>query len=120
MSKRHESSATRPETRATTDGHHGSSAADTDEIVALRAIVEGTVHSTGEEFFQTLVRHLAHTVGAHYALVAEFASPATTERVRTISFWARDHIAENVEWDLAGTPCEDVVRGNLCHYPTAV
>jgi formate hydrogenlyase transcriptional activator len=29
-------------------------------------------------------------------------------------------LAPNVEYDLAGTPCEDVVRGNLCHYPTGV
>ena len=44
---------------------------------ALRAIVEGTAHGTGEEFFQTLVRHLARAVDAHYAFVAEFASPET-------------------------------------------
>src|SRR5262249_52487690 len=24
------------------------------------------------------------------------------------------------EWDVIGTPCEDVVRGNLCHYPSGV
>jgi hypothetical protein len=45
-----------------------------EELAALRAIVEGTAHSTGEEFFQTLVRHLARAVDAHYAFVAEFAS----------------------------------------------
>src|SRR5262249_42934665 len=28
--------------------------------------------------------------------------------------------AENTEWDVIGTPCEDVVRGNLCHYPCGV
>jgi PAS domain S-box-containing protein len=24
------------------------------------------------------------------------------------------------EWELAGTPCEDVLKGNLCHHPTDV
>ena len=91
-----------------------------DEIAALRAIVEGTAHSTGEEFFQTLVRHLAAAVDAHYAFVAEFANPTANTRARTIAFWAKDRIAENLEWTLAGTPCEDVVRGNLCHHPTGV
>src|SRR5689334_2931642 len=43
-----------------------------EELAALRAIVEGTAHATGEEFFQTLVRHLAEAVDAHYAFVAEF------------------------------------------------
>ena len=32
-------------------------------MIALRAIVEGTAHATTDEFFQTLVRHLA---GARY------------------------------------------------------
>jgi PAS domain S-box-containing protein len=91
-----------------------------EELAALRAIVEGTAHNTGEEFIQTLVRHLARTVDAHYAFVAEFASPETHTKARTIAFWARDHIAENFEWTLAGTPCEEVVYGNLCHHPSGV
>ncbi len=120
MNKKDDPSTTAPETRATTVEYDDSSAAVADEIVALRAIVEGTVHSTGEEFLQTLVRHLAQAVAAHYAFVAEFATTVSIARVRTISFWARDHIAANLEWDLAGTPCEDVVRGNFCHYPAGV
>ena len=59
-------------------------------------------------------------VGAHFAFVAEFASPGTRTRARTIAFWATDHIAENYEWTLAGTPCEDVVHGKLCHHPSGV
>jgi hypothetical protein len=34
-----------------------------DELAALRAIVEGTARHTGQEFFQSLVRHLAAAVG---------------------------------------------------------
>src|SRR5262249_42877123 len=41
------------------------------ELAALRAIVEGTAHSTGEEFFQTLVQHLSQAVDARYAFIAE-------------------------------------------------
>jgi PAS domain S-box-containing protein len=91
-----------------------------EELAALRAIVEGTDHSTSEGFIQTLVRHLARTVGAHYAFVAVFASPETHTKARTIAFWARDGIVENYEWTLAGTPCEEVVHGNLCHHPSGV
>jgi PAS domain S-box-containing protein len=89
-------------------------------MTALRAIVEGTAHSTGEEFFRTLVRHLAQAVDAQYAFVAEFTSPETKTRASTIALWAKDRIAENLEWTLAGTPCEDVVRGELCHHPSRV
>ncbi|HTU17168.1 MAG TPA: GAF domain-containing protein [Gemmataceae bacterium] len=91
-----------------------------EELAALRAIVEGTAHSTGEEFFQTLVRHLAQAVDSHYAFVAEFAAPESNTKARTIAFWARDRIVDNFEWTLAGTPCEDVIRGRLCHHPSGV
>src|SRR5277367_5253480 len=89
-----------------------------DEIVALRAIVEGTARSTGEVFFESLVRHLATAIGVSYAFVAEFAQvPA---RVRTLAYWGRGKILGNIEFDLDGTPCEDVVRGGLCHHPQGV
>ncbi len=89
-----------------------------DEVAVLRAIVEGTVRQTGQEFFQSLVRHLAAAIDVHYAFVAEFTNVRT--RVHTLAFWARDRIEANVEFDLAGTPCEDVVRGNLCHHHIGV
>jgi two-component system sensor histidine kinase/response regulator len=88
-----------------------------DELGALRAIVEGTARHTGQEFFQSLVRHLAAAVGTRYAFVAEFAGGTMA---RTLAFWFRDHVADNIEWDVTGTPCEDVVRGNLCHHPAGV
>jgi PAS domain S-box-containing protein len=88
-----------------------------DELAALRAIDEGTAHSTGEAFFQALVRHLAKVLGVQHALVAEFVSPT---RVRTLAYWKVDKIAANFEYDLPGTPCEDVAQGNLSHHPTGV
>ncbi len=89
-----------------------------EEIVALRAIVEGTARSTGEVFFESLVRHLATAIGVSYAFVAEFAGVAT--RVRTLAYWGKGEPLPNVEFDLEGTPCEDVVRGGLCHHPLGV
>ncbi len=89
-----------------------------DDISALRAIVEATASSTGEEFFQSLVRHLSQAIEARYVFVAEFADVNT--RVRTLAYWFRDHLVPNVEFDLDGTPCAEVVKGNLCHHPTGV
>jgi formate hydrogenlyase transcriptional activator len=91
---------------------------DRDEVDALRAIVEGTARSTGAAFFQSLVRHLASAMGVSYAFVAEFARAPT--HVRTIAFWGRGRLKDNVEFELAGTPCEDVIRGGLCHHPRGV
>ena len=91
---------------------------DSEEIAALRAIVEGTARNTGAAFFQSLVRHLAAAIGVSYAFVAEFAGSPT--RVRTLAYWGRGRLLDDIEFDLAGTPCEDVVRGGLCHHPRGV
>ncbi len=52
------------------------------ELTAFRAIVEGTAHGTGDEFFRTLVRHLADVMGVGSAIAADFVTPA---RVRTLA-----------------------------------
>jgi PAS domain S-box-containing protein len=87
-------------------------------MAVLRALVEGTAHSTGEAFFHSLVSQLARALQVSHAFVAEFAD--VNSRVRTLAWWARDRIEDNFEWDLAGTPCEAVVQGSLCHYPSGV
>ncbi len=110
-------STDQPRTKSSVDAS-AASAADDQEIAALRAIVEGTARNTGEVFFESLVRHLARAIGVSYAFVAEFAGG--NERVRTLAFWGKGELRENVEYALAGTPCEDVVRGGLCHHPVGV
>lgn len=85
------------------------------EMEMLRALVEGTAGETGVAFLQSLVRNLAAAVGTRYAFVAEFAGEL---RARTLAFWFRDGVADNIEWDVHGTPCEEVVQGALCHHAT--
>ncbi|MGH8658203.1 MAG: sigma-54 interaction domain-containing protein [Gammaproteobacteria bacterium] len=53
-----------------------------------------------------------------YTLVSEFAGGR--ERVRTLSFWAGEGFADNVEYDLAGTPCEAVLAGEVCYYEKGI
>jgi hypothetical protein len=100
------------------NGNEAPAIAVPDELNTLRAIVEGTAGSTGEEYLQALVRHLASALGVAFAAISEFAGANT--RVRTLAFWARGQRQDNFEYDLPGTPCEDVMRGRLCHHPTGV
>jgi PAS domain S-box-containing protein len=89
-----------------------------DDLRALHAVVEGTAGGTGQEFFRCLVRHLAEAIGAHYAVVAEF--PKAPPHVRTLAFWERDRLGANFEYDFTGTPCAEVLRAGLVHYPAGV
>jgi len=89
-----------------------------EDLRALQTAVEGTARGTGEEFFQSLVRHLAEAIDVQYAVVAEF--PKAPPFVRTLAFWERDRLGSNFEYDFTGTPCAEVVAGGLVHYPTGV
>ena len=91
---------------------------DTIELAALRMIVEGTAQATAEDFFRSLVRNLSIVTGVTNAFIAEFADSKT--RVRTLAFWMDGEFVQNQEWELAGTPCEVVLWGKLCHYPENV
>ena len=87
-----------------------------DEI--LRAIVEGTASSTGDEFFRSLVSNLADVLRVRYAFVSEFVEQNV--RVRTLAFWTGEGFLDSFEYDLADTPCEQVLSGESCHYSDGV
>jgi PAS domain S-box-containing protein len=89
-----------------------------DDLRALHAVVEGTARRTGQEFFRSLVRHVAEAIDVHYAVATEF--PKAPPHVRTLAFWERDRVGTNFEYDFTGTPCAEIVRGGLVHYSTGV
>jgi len=101
--------------RSTMDPRAGASH---DYADVLRRLVEGTAPATGEEFFQTLVRNLGVALESSYSFIAEFAEAPT--RVRTLALWGNGRLLENIEYDLAGTPCENVARGRVCHHARGV
>ena len=92
--------------------------ADRPAAETFRSITAVTADKVGEEFFRQLVRHVALALDVTYAFVAEFAGSPT--RVRTIALWGEGGWLDNVEYELAGTPCEEVVRGSLCLYENGV
>ena len=79
----------------------------------LRSLVEGTVASTGTDFLRELVRQVADALGIRYAFVG-YLEPAA--RIRTLAFWKGDRYADEMEYDLDGTPCTKVIQGETCHY----
>jgi formate hydrogenlyase transcriptional activator len=84
----------------------------------FRSLTAATADKAGEEFFRQLVKHVALALDVGYAFVAEFAGAPS--RVRTIALWGDGTWLDSVEYDLAGTPCEEVVRGSLCRYENDV
>ena len=85
------------------------------EDAALRAIVEGVESETGDQFFASLVQHLASALGAQYAFVSELSEDR--KRFRTRALWGRGAFLPNIDVPLAGTPCEGVLNGQMSHFP---
>jgi formate hydrogenlyase transcriptional activator len=83
----------------------------------LRIISEGTASVIGGDFFRSLAYHVILSTGIRYAIVTECANVAKT-RVRTLVYVERDHFLDNFEYDLTGTPCEIVMKGDN-YYCTA-
>ncbi len=83
-----------------------------DEI--FQALVMGTASATGAGFFPSLVEHLARVLAARYAFIAECENQ---KDARVLAFWKDCGLAPNFEFDVTGTPCERVVRGETCYYP---
>jgi formate hydrogenlyase transcriptional activator len=84
----------------------------------LQLIYQGTATATGEEFFPALVRATATAMQVKFCFVAEFAG--SRKRVRTLAYWKGGEMAHNIEFDLDGTPCEDVLKGHVRYYPDGV
>jgi signal transduction histidine kinase len=85
----------------------------------LRAIEAGTAAVTGADFFRALVRNLAGALDVRYAFVAERCPgvPGVRPRARMRAFWKGDHFGSDLEYDVAGTPCQEVLAGKTCHHP---
>jgi PAS domain S-box-containing protein len=100
---------------------------DTD-VTALRrvqavldAVADGTAGTSGDGFFSALAEHFARALEVDRAFVTECAdAPAT--RVRTLGYWsAKNGARESFEFELAGTPCEEVVQGGrICFHREGV
>lgn len=86
---------------------------------ALRLIVEGTTTQVGSEFFPSCVRSLATILKMHYVLIAEFCSESK-DKVRTLAFCAGEEFGENFEYELAPTPCGQLINGEMRRYSKCV
>lgn len=86
----------------------------------LQHVVEGIREKTGDAFFRALVRHFAAALDVPCAFITECIGHPT-ESVRTLAYWLRNDFKENIEFRLAGTPCEQVVdEGKPVFYPSGV
>ncbi len=86
---------------------------------ALRIVAEGVSATTGEAFFRSMLICLANTLEVDFAFIGEIATDAT-DRIRSTIVCAHGEIVDGFEYELAHTPCENVVSKQLCCYAQGV
>jgi len=79
----------------------------------FRSIVIGTASATGNDFFPSLVRHLATALRVRYAFITDCDDQ---KRAKALAFWNGDQFGEKFEFDISDTPCMNVLHGEVCHY----
>ncbi len=79
---------------------------------------KGVSGQTGEAFFRLLVRHLATALEADFVFVGVLQPGG--ERIRTLAAYGDGADAPEFEYDLAGTPCANVIEKRLCSYASGI
>ncbi|HDN25512.1 MAG TPA: PAS domain S-box protein [Thioploca sp.] len=78
----------------------------------LRNIVEGVSATTGSNFLERLVEHLAKILQVKYAFIGQ--SLTDDPKILTTLFIVADNqLIDNFEYDLRNTPCENVITGDI-------
>lgn len=78
-------------------------------IIKVAQTVSG---GTGSEFFDLLAGNMVEALGACVGLIGKINS--ANHAIDTISYVLNGKLMENISYDLAGTPCEDVAAGAIC------
>ena len=88
-------------------------------LLALKQIIESTSTHTGQDFFKSLVKHLAEILEVHGVWITEFWP--REYKLNALAFWLNgQHVSEYI-YDVTNTPCEPVLGSNeLCHIPEKV
>ena len=83
-------------------------------------VAEGVGASTGESFLQDLMHHLAQASEADIAFVGEKVPGPEGGAIRTLAIFKDGGAAENLEWPLASSVSERVLKEGLCIFPAGV
>lgn len=75
----------------------------------LFQILKGTYNEVGGDFFKSITKALAKTLGMSYAFIGELIHEGGEKKVTTISFWNKTKFKPNFTYKLDGSPCENVI-----------
>jgi len=85
---------------------------------ALKSLAKTFSFLSGKEFFDNVVKHLSESMHMDYAFIGELME--SKDRVMVVSGFGKGQLLDPFEYDIAGTPCANVIGQSLCCYPSGV
>jgi PAS domain S-box-containing protein len=85
----------------------------TDSLDDMQVLARAASLARGDALFPALVQNVARALHASEALVSQAID---AEHVRTLAVFVHGAPQPNYEYELAGTPCAEVLRGETVHH----
>lgn len=85
----------------------------------FRGLTEHVAKFTGEKYFEAITEFICQSFDCTYALVAK-VSPDEPNVAHTLALFARGKHVPNISYPLQHTPCDNVVKNQVCVYPSDV
>jgi diguanylate cyclase (GGDEF)-like protein len=86
---------------------------------AFHSIVEGTSSRVGDDFFQSLVRHLAAALPVSKVFVSEMLSYNSSE-CSIVAGWNDGEFLNDQMFNIKNTPYEEVLAGMISFHPDSI
>jgi DNA-binding CsgD family transcriptional regulator len=85
---------------------------------ALMFLLQSGRPATGADFFRTLARYLAETLGMDYVCIDRLEGDGLA--ARTVAVYVDGRFEDNLVYALKDTPCGEVVGKTICTFPEGV
>ena len=88
------------------------------DYVKIPDIIRSLSNTWGEEFYCSITHSVATVLHSDVTYISRFSQDR--RYARTLAIFDKDRQIDNVEYAVAGSPCEQVSSGNACIFPTDV
>ena len=84
----------------------------------IKKVVDSTA-ATGQDYLRKLAIAMCDALDVKYAFIGSILL-AESPAIQTVAFAASGEIIDNFRYDLAGTPCQNVIDAGTCYFRSGV
>src|SRR5262245_41131114 len=88
-----------------------------DTLDELSLLTRAAARARGDALFPALAQYVARALNTSESLISEVIDAG---HVRTLAVFAHGASEPNYEYELAGTPCADVIKGDVVHHESGL